>query len=118
MRSPDESMAASNGDVLWVVPMGRPGNIPHAAFHHWSAGACLTTSIAHKEAVAGAKALAVSAIEFLMSLTKVDEAQRTFESEIAGTECRCLLRPDQKPPVDLNREMMDGFRRRWKPPTL
>ena len=50
---PCEPIMASNdcGDVSWVVPMGRvwfPGNIPHAAFHHWSAGAALTTSIGTK----------------------------------------------------------------------
>ena len=60
LTGPCEPIMASNdcGDVSWVVPMGRvwfPGNIPHAAFHHWSAGAALTTSIAHKGALAGAK---------------------------------------------------------------
>jgi aminobenzoyl-glutamate utilization protein B len=113
--SPSVPMSASNdcGDVSWVVPMGRvwfPSNIPHAAFHHWSAGACLTTSIAHKGAVVGAKALAASAIEFLASPATVDQAWRTFKAEIAGTEYRCLLRPDQKPPVELNRTLMEKFR--------
>jgi aminobenzoyl-glutamate utilization protein B len=93
--------------------MGRvwfPGNIPHAAFHHWSAGACLTTSIAHKGALVGTKALAASALEFFVSPAKIEEAWRTFETETAGTEYRSLLRPDQKPPVELNRSLMNRFR--------
>lgn len=115
LSNPSQPMAASNdcGDVSWVVPMGRvwfPGNIPHAAFHHWSAGACLTTSIAHKGALVGTKALAASALEFFVSPAKIEEAWRTFETETAGTEYRSLLRPDQKPPVELNRSLMNRFR--------
>ena len=84
LTGPCEPIMASNdcGDVSWVVPMGRvwfPGNIPHAAFHHWSAGAALTTSIAHKGAVAGAKALSASALDFLTSVNAVDEAWKTLQ---------------------------------------
>ena len=69
-RGPAVQIAASNdcGDVSWKVPMGRiwfPGNVPHLPFHHWTAGAPLATSIAHKGGLAGAKALAASVIEFL-----------------------------------------------------
>ena len=99
LTGPCEPIMASNdcGDVSWVVPMGRvwfPGNIPHAAFHHWSAGAALTTSIAHKGAVAGAKALSASALDFLTSVDAVDEAWKTFKSEIEGVEYKSLLPVD------------------------
>ena len=65
LAGPAVQIAASNdcGDVSWKVPMGRvwfPGNVPHLPFHHWSAGAALATSIAHKGGLAGAKALAAS----------------------------------------------------------
>ena len=40
-----------------------PANVPNLNFHHWAAGAALATSIAHKGAVAGAKALAAAVIE-------------------------------------------------------
>jgi aminobenzoyl-glutamate utilization protein B len=120
LTGPCEPIMASNdcGDVSWVVPMGRvwfPGNIPHAAFHHWSAGAALTTSIAHKGAVAGAKALATSALDFLSSVDAVDEAWRTFRSEIAGVEFRSLLPAEQKPPVELNRALMERYRPLMEP---
>jgi aminobenzoyl-glutamate utilization protein B len=120
LTGPCEPIMASNdcGDVSWVVPMGRvwfPANIPHAAFHHWSAGAALTTSIAHKGAVAGTKALAASALDFLSSLDAVDEAQRTFRREIEGVEYKPLLPKDQKPPVELNRALMERYRPLMEP---
>ena len=120
LTGPCEPIMASNdcGDVSWVVPMGRvwfPGNIPHAAFHHWSAGAALTTSIAHKGAVAGAKALSASALDFLTSVNAVDEAWKTFKSEIEGVEYKSLLPVTQKPPVELNRALMERYRPLMEP---
>lgn len=115
LTGPCQPIMASNdcGDVSWVVPMGRvwfPANIPHAAFHHWSAGAALTTSIAHKGSVAGAKALAASALDFLTSPEAVDEAWRTFRLETEGTPYKSLLPAEQKPPIELNRALMERYR--------
>jgi aminobenzoyl-glutamate utilization protein B len=120
LLGPSQPIMASNdcGDVSWVVPMGRvwfPGNIPHAAFHHWSAGAALTTTIAHKGARVGAKALAMSVLDFLGSPAAVEEAQQTFRAEIAGTEYKSLLPATQKPPVELNRAMMERYRPLMEP---
>jgi aminobenzoyl-glutamate utilization protein B len=115
LLGPCETMAASNdcGDISWVVPMGRvwfPGNIPGAAFHHWSAGAALTTSIAHKGALVGGKALASSALRFLISREAIEEAWRTFGLETAGIEYQSLLPANQKPPLELNRALMERYR--------
>ena len=114
------STAASNdcGDISWVVPMGRvwfPGNIPNVTFHHWSAGAALTTSIAHKGALVGAKALAASALDFFTSTGAIEEAWRTFGAEIDGTEYRSLLPATQTPPVELNRALMERYRPLMEP---
>ena len=120
LTGPCEPIMASNdcGDVSWVVPMGRvwfPGNIPHAAFHHWSAGAALTTSIAHKGALAGAKALSASALDFLTSVDAVDEAWKSFAAEIAGVTYKSLLPATQQPPVELNRALMERYRPLMEP---
>jgi aminobenzoyl-glutamate utilization protein B len=115
LTGPAEQMAASNdsGDISWVVPMARlwfPSNVPNVAFHHWAGGAALTTSIAHKGAEAGAKALAASVLDFMIEPSLVTEAQRTFQQEIAGVEYRSLLPPNQRVAVDTNRELMDRYR--------
>ncbi len=120
LTGPCEPIMASNdcGDVSWVVPMGRvwfPGNIPHGVFHHWSAGAALTTSIAHRGGVAGAKVLAASALDFLTSPEAVAEAKRSFRQETEGTEYKSMLPADQKPPVELNRAMMERYRPLMEP---
>jgi aminobenzoyl-glutamate utilization protein B len=115
LTGPTQQRAPSNdcGDVSWAVPMGRvsfPANIPGVAYHHWCAGAALATSIAHKGSVAGAKALAGSVVDLLTDPALVRRAKETFAEELDGVTYRPLLPPDQKPPVALNREMMEAFR--------
>lgn len=115
LDGPAEQRAPSNdcGDVSWSVPMGRvsfPSNVPNVAFHHWAAGSALATSVAHKGAVAGAKALAASIVDLLVDPGLVEQAKKTFEHELGGVVYRSLLPPDQGPPAALNREMMERFR--------
>jgi len=103
-----------SGDISWKVPMGRlmfPTNVPRTTFHHWTAGAALTTSIAHKGSVAGAKVLAMSAIAFLEDEALAVSAKETFRDEIGDTVYRTLLAPGQTPPPeDTNRALMERFR--------
>lgn len=108
-------IAASNdsGDVSWVVPMGRlwfPSNIPNIVFHHWAAGVSLAMSIAHKGGVAGAKALAATVVDLLSDPSLVERAKAAFKEEIGGVVYRPLIPMEQKPPLELNRELMEAFR--------
>jgi aminobenzoyl-glutamate utilization protein B len=105
--------ANDSGEVSWVVPTGLitfPSNIPGVSYHHWSAGVSLATSIAHKGAVAGAKAMAATAVDLFMEPKLVARAKETFKEEIGGTEYHPLLPPEQKPPLYLNRDLMEHYR--------
>jgi aminobenzoyl-glutamate utilization protein B len=105
--------ANDSGEVSWVVPTGVinfPANVPGVSYHHWSAGVSLATSIAHKGALAGAKAMAASAIDLLLDPKLITKAKETFKQELGDIEYRPLLPADQKPPVELNRELMDRYR--------
>jgi aminobenzoyl-glutamate utilization protein B len=115
MKGPSQQKASANdgGDVSWKVPMVKfyfPSNIPGCSAHHWSAGVSLATSIAHKGAVAGAKAMAAAALDFFTDPAKVAEAHATFKEEIGDIVYRPLLPPDQVPPVELNRAQMEPWR--------
>jgi aminobenzoyl-glutamate utilization protein B len=119
MSGPSQQKASANdgGDVSWKVPMVKfyfPANIPGCSAHHWSAGVSLATSIAHKGAVAGAKAMAAAALDFLTDPAKVRDAKATFKEEIGDVVYRPLLPPDQTPPVDLNRAQMEPWREKLK----
>jgi len=116
LLGPTEQRAPSNdcGDVSWKVPMGRvgfPSNVPNVPFHHWAGGAALATTIAHKGSVAGAKTLAGTVVDLLGDSTLVQRAKETFAEEIGEVVYEPLIPEGQKPPVDLNREMMEAFRK-------
>lgn len=120
LTGPARQSLSSNdcGDISWVVPMGRvwfPSNIPHASFHHWSAGAALATAIAHKGAVAGAAALATSVLDFLLEPELVKRARQTFAVELDGQAYQPLIPADQRPPTDLHRDVMETYRPLMKP---
>jgi aminobenzoyl-glutamate utilization protein B len=115
LKGPAVQQPAANdaGDISWKVPMVKfyfPASIPHINFHHWAAGVPLATSIAHKGALAGAKVMAAGIVECLKNPAIAAEAKRTFKDEIAGVEYRPLLPSEQKPPIDLNRALMDKYR--------
>jgi len=115
LSGPAVQIAASNdcGDVSWKVPMGRlwfPANVPHLPFHHWSAGAPLATSIAHKGGLAGAKALAMSVIEYFQVPALVAETKDSFKRELGGIVYKPLLPDGQRAPAHLNQDLMAQYR--------
>jgi aminobenzoyl-glutamate utilization protein B len=87
-----------------------PGNVPNMSSHHWSAGVALAHSVGHKGALAGAKAVSGAVLDCLQDPGLVAEAKRTFKEEIGGEAFQSLLPPHQRPPLDLNRELMARFR--------
>ncbi len=120
VKGPAAQKTAGNdaGDVSWKVPMAKiyfPSNIPNISFHHWAAGVALATSIAHKGVVSGAKVLAASIIECFRNPQVVAEAKATFRAEIEDTAYFSMLPPDQKPPLELNRAMMERYRPLMRP---
>jgi aminobenzoyl-glutamate utilization protein B len=67
-------------------------------------------SIAHKGMVVGAKVLAVSVLDLLTSADLLQKAKAQFAEDTKETKYFSLLPPDAKPPLDLNREMMEKYR--------
>ena len=101
------------GDITWVVPTGTirfPAVVPGIQPHHWSAGITPTMSIGHKGAVVGAKAIAASVLDLLTSAELRAVAKKQFEEDTKDTKYFSLLPEGAKPPLDLNKEMMEKYR--------
>ena len=67
-------------------------------------------SIAHKGAVVGAKVIAASVLDLLISPELLMAAKKQFQEDTKDTKYFSLLPPGAKPPLDLNKEMMDKYR--------
>ena len=102
-----------SGDVTWNVPTGTldfAAAIPGVSPHNWQAGVAPTSSIAHKGEVAGAKILAGAILDVMTTPETLKRVQDQFKQDTAGTRYFSMLPDNAKPPVDMNRDMMERFR--------
>jgi aminobenzoyl-glutamate utilization protein B len=102
------------GDVSWVVPtitLRYPSNIPSLPGHHWSNAIAMATPIAHKGATAGAKAMGMTILDLIASPALVDSAG-TYFREVQSKDVKyvSLIRPTDKPPIEMNEATMARFR--------
>ena len=101
------------GDITWVVPTATvrfPVVVPGVQGHHWTAGITPTMSIAHKGAVVGAKVIAASVLDLLTSPELRAAAKKQFDEDTKEIKYFSLLPEGAKPPVDLNKDIMDKYR--------
>ncbi|WP_416171454.1 hypothetical protein [Algoriphagus boritolerans] len=102
------------GDVSWVVPtvtLRFPSNIPGLPGHHWSNAIAMATPIAHKGVTAGAKAEAMTIMDFLLQPELVDQAWDYFKNVQTQEETyKPMITKDDAPPIYLNSEIMNRFR--------
>jgi aminobenzoyl-glutamate utilization protein B len=101
------------GDITWVVATATvrfPVVVPGVQGHHWTAGITPAMSIAHKGAVVGAKVIAASALDLLTSPELRAAAKKQLDEDTKDTKYFSLLPPGARPPLDLNKEMMEKYR--------
>jgi aminobenzoyl-glutamate utilization protein B len=113
VASRQNSSSNDIGDITWVVPSATvrfPVVVPGVQGHHWTAGITPTMSIAHKGAVVGAKVIAASVLDLLTSSELRAAARKQFEEDTKETKYFSLLPPGAKPPLDLNKDIMDKYR--------
>ena len=106
-----------NGDVTWVVPSGYfqfPASVPGILYHNWVAAVTPTMSISHKGQVAGAKVLAATMLDLLTDPELLKRARAQFREDTKDSPYFSLLPPNAKPPVELNKEMMEKYRPEMK----
>ncbi len=102
------------GDIMWTVPtitIGYPSNIPNTITHHVTAAMAMATPIAHKGAVAGAKAVALTALDLVTDPDLLDAAEDYFLNVQRAPETYDpLLSPEDKPATHLNEAVMERLR--------
>jgi aminobenzoyl-glutamate utilization protein B len=105
--------------VSWVVPtvvLYYPANLDGLPGHHWSNAMTMATPIAHKGSVVGAKAGAMTLLDLLLRPALMDSARAYFqEVQTRVVKYQPLLRPHDRPPLELNRETLERYRPRMRP---
>lgn len=102
------------GDVSWKMPtitLRYPSNIPGLQGHHWSNAIAMATPIAHKGVTAGAKATAMTILDFLTKPELMDKAWDYFNNvQTKETSYQPMISEDDKPAIYLNTGIMDEFK--------
>jgi aminobenzoyl-glutamate utilization protein B len=106
------------GDISWNVPtvtLSYPSNIPGLPGHNWANGVAMATPIAHKGVTAGAKVQAMTMIDLLLKPEVVAAAWDYFRTvQTRDQHYEPLIRPQDQPAIDLNREIMAKYREQMK----
>jgi len=102
------------GDISWTIPtvtLRFPANVPGLPGHNWSSGIAMATPISHKGAVAGAKVMAMTALELFTDDDLVEEACAYFNDvQTADQQYLPVIGPDDAPAIDKNTEIMRMFK--------
>jgi aminobenzoyl-glutamate utilization protein B len=102
------------GDVSWNVPtavLSFPSNIPGLPGHNWANAIAMATPIAHKGATAGAKAQAMTLLDFMVRPELVEAAWQYFRDvQTKDLHYTPLIRPEDRPAIEMNRATMEEFR--------
>jgi aminobenzoyl-glutamate utilization protein B len=106
------------GDISWNVPtvtLSFPSNIPNLPGHNWADAIAMATPIAHKGATAGAKAQAMTVLDLLLRPALVEQAWDYFKTvQTKDMKYEPLIRPQDKPAIELNADIMAKFRPEMK----
>jgi len=107
------------GDITWNVPtvmMMFPSNIPNLPGHNKLSAMAMATPIAHKGAVAGAKAVAMTVLDLMTTPELVTSAKDYFVNvQTRDQKYVSMLSPGVKPAIHRNDELMDRMRPKMEP---
>src|SRR5438552_2396377 len=106
------------GDISWNVPtvtLRYPSNMAAGPGHNWANAISMATPIAHKGIQAGAKVVALTVIDILMKPELVTQAWDYFRNvQTKNTKYIPLIRPEDKPAIWLNEQIMAKYRPEMK----
>lgn len=102
------------GDIMWAVPtitIRFPSNVPNMIGHHLTSAMAMATPIAHKGAVAGAKAVAMTVLDLMTSPKLLAQAKSYFNDVQLKTDTYApLITAQDKPAIWLNEKIMREMR--------
>ena len=102
------------GDISWTVPtvsLSFPSNFQAGPGHNWANAIPMATPIAHKGVNAGAKAQAMTLLEFMLRPELVSQAKDYFVNvQTKNKKYTPLIRPGDQPAIHLNKGIMDRYR--------
>lgn len=102
------------GDIMWTVPtitIRYPSNIPNMIGHNVLSAMAMATPIAHKGAVAGAKAVALTVLDMMTTPKLLADAKTYFtDVQLKTDHYDPIITAEDKPAIWLNARTMKEYR--------
>ena len=102
------------GDIMWTVPtitIRYPSNIPNTIAHNVTAAMAMTTPIAHKGVIVGAKATAMTVLDLMTTPELLASAKDYFHNvQLKESKYDPVLTAADKPGIHLNKDLMEKMR--------
>jgi aminobenzoyl-glutamate utilization protein B len=102
------------GEVTMIVPTATvnfPGGVPGMIGHHWSSVAAYYGSASWKGLNAGAKVMAATVLDLFSKPKLLEDIKAEFVDYSKNHPYKSFLPQGAKPPLDLNKELMDKFQK-------
>ncbi|HET7085832.1 MAG TPA: peptidase dimerization domain-containing protein [Rhizomicrobium sp.] len=125
LRPEPEERAATGGgsddigDIMWTLPtitVRYPANIPNMIGHNVTSAMAMATPIAHKGTVAGAKAIALTVLDLMMTPEELTKARDFFSTEQQKYDhYKPFLSASDVPAIHLNDDYMRTYRPLMEP---
>ena len=107
------SVVSDNSEYSWFAPFGMvwitavPSGV---GWHNWRVTACVGSTIGKKAMDVAAKVLAASGVDLLVRPEIINEAKKEWKERLKGRTYKSLIPETVKPPILINREIMNKYR--------
>ena len=107
------------GDIMWTLPtitIRYPSNIPNTIAHNVTAAMAMATPIAHKGAMAGAKAVALTVLDLMTTPEEMTKAKAYFDTDQQKYDhYKPFLSASDVPAIHINDDYMRTYRPLMEP---
>jgi aminobenzoyl-glutamate utilization protein B len=107
------------GDIMWTVPtitIRFPSNIPNMIGHNVTSAMAMATPIAHKGAIAGAKAVALTVLDLMTSPEELTKAKAYFDTDQQKYDhYKPFVTASDTPAIHINDDYMRTYRPLMEP---
>lgn len=107
------TVLCDTSEFSWCAPYASPWiamGMQGCGWHHWGVVRCAADTMGQKSLDCAAKVISMTAADILCDEEVLPKAQAEWKERMAGRRYQCLLPEDQKPPLDLNKDVMDKYR--------
>lgn len=107
------TVLCDTSEFSWCAPYASPWiamGMQGCGWHHWGVARCGGDTMGRKSLDCAAKVISLTAADILCDEKVLPAAQAEWKERMDGRKYECLLPKDQKPPVDLNKDVMDKYR--------